>query len=458
MNLNRGVLACVIAVSIFTWHAGAQPDADELPPWRVIGRYSHPPIRESSGVVASSQFPGVYWTLNDSGNPAVLYATTLEGELIGEITVRGARNRDWEDLAIDDKGQLWIGDIGNNMRWRTDLSIYVVLEPDPSKDIKTVSVIAQYPYRYPDENVDAEGMFIFQGLPYIVSKETDKAVLYRFTDLRTGEVNTLERVAEISGARSVTGADLSSDGKRLAVCTYDAVWVYHDRATIAALAQSQPWTLSFDFSPEAICFDNLDLVLTSESRNIYRLPKWWYERELALPLIGALPALSLLETTETQGGELQIQSYRDAGINIGGSHVVLMAETPGATLSQNLTLPRDDRYEVSLVLTRGPDYGKFTLLIDGKPVGQPYDCYAAANIPGSIVDFGSMHLKAGQHTVTFRLTGKPSESPSYKLGVDSYLVLPNPPFAQRYLVLGPFPKDEKSGGRKPRPTQEDAWI
>jgi len=83
-------------------------------PWHPIGRYNHEPIRESSGVAASRQYKDVYWTLNDSGNPNVLYATRIDGSLIGEFSVEGAQNSDWEALGIDDEGQLWIGDIGNS--------------------------------------------------------------------------------------------------------------------------------------------------------------------------------------------------------------------------------------------------------------------------------------------------------------------------------------------------------
>lgn len=96
----------IIPIFVIGWcgiqGACAQPtEPSGNPPWQPIGKYTHVPIRESSGVVASHQFEGVYWTLNDSGNPAVLYATTLEGKSIGEFTVQGATDRDWEVLALD---------------------------------------------------------------------------------------------------------------------------------------------------------------------------------------------------------------------------------------------------------------------------------------------------------------------------------------------------------------------
>ena len=171
--MTRLLVLLIFALGIGVCAAVAAPsDAPDTPPWKPIGKYTHPDIQESSGIVTSQQFEGVYWTLNDSGNPATLYATKIDGELIQEIAVRGSNNFDWEALGIDSENRLWIGEIGNNSRLRQDLKVMVVSEPDPFKDTE-VEVIASYPYQYPNENVDAEGLFIVGGIPYIVSKERE---------------------------------------------------------------------------------------------------------------------------------------------------------------------------------------------------------------------------------------------------------------------------------------------
>ena len=139
--------------------------------------------------------------------------------------MQGSQNFDWEALGIDDQNQLWIGEIGNNSRLRTDLKVVVVAEPNPFTDTEA-EVIASYPYRYPNENVDAEGLFIADGAPYIVSKERERAVLYRFPPLKADTEHVLESVGEFAEAKWVTGAGISEDGTRLAVCTYNALWVY----------------------------------------------------------------------------------------------------------------------------------------------------------------------------------------------------------------------------------------
>ena len=67
--------------------------------------------------------------LNDSGNPATLYATKLNGELIQEVAIKGFGNFDWEALGIDDKNQLWIGEIGNNSMRLSETRCYRGTEP-----------------------------------------------------------------------------------------------------------------------------------------------------------------------------------------------------------------------------------------------------------------------------------------------------------------------------------------
>ena len=408
------------------------------PPWQPLGQYTHNAIRESSGIVASRQFEGVYWTLNDSGNPSTLYATKRNGTLIKEIEIRGTRNIDWEALAIDDKGHLWIGDIGNNSRMRIDLNVTVVKEPDPYTETEA-HVIAKYPYKYPERNVDAEGLFIADGIPYIVTKEQSSAILFRFPTMTAGSKQILERVGEFEEARLVTGAGISPDGKKLAVCTYNALWVYHnDAGDISQMIQSKPWVLQHNFQGEAICFEGYNLYLTNEARDIYSLPQFWYEKQLQLPPKDTQSAISLLTQEGTEG--FTIESYRDAGIDIDGGHVALNANISDASVHQVMDVPYRNLYKISAVLTRGPEYGQVELTVNGTKVGDAYDCYNSERIAGTLVTFGEVPLNQGKNQIVLKSIGKSTLSTGHKVGVDSYQVLHASPFVKRYMILGPFIK------------------
>ena len=93
------------------------------------GRYARGPITEPSGLVASQSQSDVFWTHNDSGDAARIFAVTGRGALLAEFQVNGAEATDWEAIATDDQGRLYVADFGNNLNRRRDLVIYVMAEP-----------------------------------------------------------------------------------------------------------------------------------------------------------------------------------------------------------------------------------------------------------------------------------------------------------------------------------------
>src|SRR5882757_10862027 len=66
---------------------------------KVTGHIQDKDVEEASGIAASRCAPDVYWTHNDSGDEAFIYAFNLKGEKIGTWRVPNAKNEDWEDIA-----------------------------------------------------------------------------------------------------------------------------------------------------------------------------------------------------------------------------------------------------------------------------------------------------------------------------------------------------------------------
>ena len=89
-------------------------------------------VPEASGIVKSRRHPGVFWVHNDSGNPPSLFAIRADGRIVREFRLE-IPNIDWEDIAIDDQGHLYIGDIGNNLGALPARAIYRIDEPDPAE-------------------------------------------------------------------------------------------------------------------------------------------------------------------------------------------------------------------------------------------------------------------------------------------------------------------------------------
>jgi hypothetical protein len=217
--------------------ACALPDG----PGRMIGRVTDRRAREPSGLAAASARPGVFWTHDDSGAPARIFAIERTGRVLGMVEVEGARNRDWEDVAADGAGHLWIADTGNNGGRRRTLTLYRVVEPDPLSPPARVAVDRTVRVRYgPGEDApryDAEALLVLAGRLHILTKQPGRARVFRVPDgAGDGATVVLEARGEIEFedvptryGSGVTAADASPDGRRLAALTYGAVLVFDVR-------------------------------------------------------------------------------------------------------------------------------------------------------------------------------------------------------------------------------------
>jgi hypothetical protein len=210
-------------------------------PWRVVGTLSHGPIAECSGIVASRNHPDVFWVHNDSGNPAALYAVKQDGSLVGEFAV-AATNEDWEDIAIDDAGRLYVGDIGNNGGRRKQLVVYRLDEPDPtrSKEVVRLKVTRKWTLSFPAAPFDCEALFVHGGHGYVISKIYfgGQAGVYRFPLDEAKEPLELEKVASVPVRTPVTAADISPDGKRLAVLSVAGLNVFEINADVTNVGKA----------------------------------------------------------------------------------------------------------------------------------------------------------------------------------------------------------------------------
>ncbi|GAA2684939.1 hypothetical protein GCM10010400_56330 [Streptomyces aculeolatus] len=182
-----------------------------------------PRITESSGLAASRQHDGVYWTHNDSEDGPYVYAVDGEtGETLATITLRGiGEPRDVEAISLGPGNQLYVGDIGDNMdgSW-SYVWIYRFPEPKQLKDA-TVDAV-QYEAQYDDGPRDAEALMVHPktGRVYVVSKKKDGgAALYAGPkELSTGSMNIFRRVAPVN--LWVTDGAFSPDGTRMALRSY----------------------------------------------------------------------------------------------------------------------------------------------------------------------------------------------------------------------------------------------
>src|SRR5215210_6734026 len=108
IGLAGPALTVILTVTVRSNRAQPAPVA-----WATrVGTIEEKKITEASGVTASRKYDGIFWTHND-GDDGVLFAIRRDGSLVGRARAN-AKVRDWEDIAGDADGNLYIADTGNN--------------------------------------------------------------------------------------------------------------------------------------------------------------------------------------------------------------------------------------------------------------------------------------------------------------------------------------------------------
>ncbi|MBS3966787.1 MAG: hypothetical protein KGZ60_12270 [Truepera sp.] len=202
-------------------------------------------LPEASGLAVSRLVEGRLYHINDSDDGPYLYLTDTSGGATRQVRIERFTPSDTEALAIGpcDDGQpcLFVGDIGDNNAVRDEIRLVVLRERDIVAD--RVVPYRQLRLRYPDGPRDAEALAVDPaGNIYLLSKEgnpwrlrAEPARLYRLAagwKTSTDAVQTLEFLGVVDlpalgrGRSSLlgwlaTGMDLSPDGERLLVLTYE---------------------------------------------------------------------------------------------------------------------------------------------------------------------------------------------------------------------------------------------
>ncbi|MEU2022566.1 WD40 repeat domain-containing protein [Streptomyces sp. NPDC016469] len=180
-----------------------------------------PRITESSGLAASRLHPGIYWTHNDSDDgPYVFAVDSRTGKTVATITMKGVgQPRDVEAISIGPDGNVYVGDIGDNLNGSWD-HVWIYRFPEP-KTLKDATVRAtQFDVKYADGARNAEALMVHPktGRVYIASKNEDGGGLYEGpAKLTTGGDNVFKRVGEVPW---VTDGAFSPDGKELVLRSY----------------------------------------------------------------------------------------------------------------------------------------------------------------------------------------------------------------------------------------------
>jgi hypothetical protein len=200
-------------------------------------------LREISGMTSLNGTS--VWVHNDGGGEAAIYELDAKTAAIKRIlNIENAKNVDWEELTHDEKGNVYIGDFGNNRQRRTDLCIY---KTPPISDANIMTLPSRkIKFRYADQtafppkknnkNFDCEAFIHFKNNLYLFSKNHTKPYngickLYKLPDT-AGEHIAVPidsfQTGKMYGLSFITGAALSPDQTKLVLLSSDKILVFSD--------------------------------------------------------------------------------------------------------------------------------------------------------------------------------------------------------------------------------------
>ncbi len=274
---------------------GAAQEVYERP--QMVCRFLDERIHEASGLAASARSDDYFFTHNDSGSPAQLFAVDRKGQTLTAWDLKNGANLDWEDMARgpDEQGRpcLYIGDIGDNLGLRPAVWVYRIPEPpvDSARPAPTgaTAPATRFDLRYEDGPRDAEALLVHPrtGQIFIVTKSRDGSGVYAAPrPLRAGQVAVLKKITAIDLTRAVStstepdprtralvmGGAFAPDGRRIVVRTYSDAYEWAVAGEdIAATFARPPIAIPLGEAAggEAITCtrDGSALLVTREGRN-----------------------------------------------------------------------------------------------------------------------------------------------------------------------------------------------
>ncbi len=233
-------------------------------------------VTESSGLALGLK-PGTFYTHGDHGNRPELYEITQDGQLLSRIAVPGADNEDWEALASDDKGQLYLADVGNNGNDRHDLTIYRF---DPKQPAATAARIR---FHYADQsefppaekaarNFDCEAVLWRGGTLYLFTRDRGQRRYCRVYALADTPGTAIAKpVGMYDLGAEVSGADISPDGRQLALIGNERLFLIDLPAGAIVGGKVRTVALPGARQAEGVVFiDDQTLAITTELGDIFR--------------------------------------------------------------------------------------------------------------------------------------------------------------------------------------------
>ncbi|MBW8050776.1 MAG: hypothetical protein FVQ77_10670 [Cytophagales bacterium] len=175
------------------------------------------------------------WTHNDGGGKNVLLKIDMKGKTQEVIAIPNTTNIDWEDLAKDDNGYIYIGDFGNNNNQRKNLRIYKFKEIQPGQQLSNLKVDTisfyyadqkTFPPQKKFRNYDCEAFFWHRQKLFLFTKNRGNKYVKMYVLPDKPGFYIAELIDSIHINTMITAADISPDGKLVALLGYGKIYLF----------------------------------------------------------------------------------------------------------------------------------------------------------------------------------------------------------------------------------------
>ena len=252
-------------------------------------------LKEVSGLEYAGD--SLFWMHNDSGNGPYLFLVHLNGTIESVKRIIGAANFDWEDIAKDEKGDIYIADIGNNNNKRKELQVYKIKgdsliqqeRPKASTIRFFYPLQTSYPPEKPGMIYDSEAMVVLQDSIYIFNKNRSVPFdgyikLYKIPTTEGLHPAQLMDSLYVGGDYYlnywITGAAISKDQKNIALLSHDKILLFRNfRGSNFFGGDKYLIRLNHYSQKESICFDDDNNIYVADEvlmdvtgGNIYYVP------------------------------------------------------------------------------------------------------------------------------------------------------------------------------------------
>lgn len=224
------------------------------------------------------------WAVADSHNAATLFGFNPATQHVDKaIDLYGIKNTDWEDMAKDPEGNLYIGDFGNNSNKRKQLAIHKVLavtEQTATSAVVTTTFEYEdqkdFPPKKKNRNFDVESFIYFNNHFYLFtrnrSSQFDGTVkLYKLPSKpghHTANLVSTFQTCEDKNNCQVTGATIDFKTGTVVLLSNSKIWLLKDYKKDDFFSGSiQEIELGHRSQKESICFKDATTLYIADEQN-----------------------------------------------------------------------------------------------------------------------------------------------------------------------------------------------